>query len=143
MSKSLWLRLTAGLSLLVAVGHSIGFSAPAENNAVEAAARRAMQGAAFDLAGTPRNYWQLYMGFGLIVGVLLALQAVTLWLLADQEKRRPGEATAMIAVWLVGNLIMLGLDWRYLFIVPQVTQALISLLLAMALFLPTRPAKAG
>jgi hypothetical protein len=128
---TLWLRLASILTLLFALGHTLGFSAPS-GDAAELAARQAMQATSFDLAGTRTDYWSLYLGFGYSIGLFLVLQAVLLWLVAGAAARQEKTAGAMILAFLAFNLINLALLLKFFFIIPQVMEGGILLLLAIA-----------
>jgi hypothetical protein len=129
---ALWLRLASIMTLLFALGHTIGFSAPsADTN--ERVARHAMQTMSFDLAGTSVNYWGLYLGFGYSVGLFLALQSVLLWLAAGAAAGNEKASSASILAFLVCNVINLAFLLKYFFIVPQVMEGAIILFLVIAL----------
>lgn len=129
---ALWLRLASIMTLLFAIGHTLGFSAPSDE-AAEHSARHVMQTTSFSLPGTRANYWDLYLGFGYSVGLFLVLQAVLLWIIAGAAAREEKAAGPMIVAFLLCNLINMALLVKYFFIVPQVMEGAILLFLAIAL----------
>ncbi|WP_372786723.1 hypothetical protein [Phenylobacterium sp.] len=131
MSGRFWLRFAAVVSLLLALAHTVGFTKTKAG--AQLTIRRAMEAAPFDLAGSTRTYWDLYVGFGLIISALMLAQAAVLWWLAGQESRHPGESRGLVAVLFLANLAVLGLDWRYLFGAPLVSTAVITLAIGAGL----------
>ncbi|HEX3364813.1 LIC_13387 family protein [Phenylobacterium sp.] len=125
-----WLRTAAIASLLLTLAHTFGFTKTQPG--AQLAARRAMEAAPFDLGGSVRTYWDVYVGFGLVISALMLAQAGVLWLLARQDRRHPGEGRAFVAVLFLSNLATLGLDWRYLFAAPQIVSAVITLAIGAA-----------
>jgi len=140
MNKAtLWLRLASIVTFLFALGHTIGFSQPS-GEAGEQAIRNAMQSSPFDLVGTRVNYWDLFLGFGYSIGLLFLMQAVLLWLTAGAAARNEGIARPSIIVFLLANAINMALLLKYFFIVPQVFEGVIVVLLVIALITDRRAA---
>jgi hypothetical protein len=132
-----WLRFAAVTSLLLAAAHTVGFTKT--HAGVQLATRKVMEAAPFDLAGSMRTYWDVYVGFGLTISAMMCGQAVVLWLLAQQETRHPGESRPLLAVLFLSNLAVVALSWRYLFIAPQVVSAVIALAIGAAFATMGRP----
>jgi len=130
--KTISLRVASVLTLMLALAHTRGFATPG-HDAAQFATHKVMAANAFHLMNATRTYWDLYIGFGLIISALMIMQAALLWFVADAEKQRPGENKALIATLLVGNLAVFGLDARYLFIAPVVSTGLIVLAIGVAL----------
>ena len=137
MLRPLALRAAAVVSLLLTLAHTRGFQRPGPDPA-QFATRKLMEASPFHVMDQMRTYWDLYVGFGLIISALMFMQAALLWFVADAEKRHPGEQRAMIATLLAGNVAVAALDWRYLFIAPVVGGVLIVLATGLALA-PHRP----
>src|SRR5262245_4580875 len=76
------LRTASGLTLLFAVGHTMGaaesWSPVGENDVLGS-----MRTFEFDVSGATRTYWHFYMGFGLYISALLLLQTALLWQLGS------------------------------------------------------------
>jgi hypothetical protein len=82
MSARAWLRTAAAVTVLFAVGHSIGtFSPPPPGGA--SAVAQAMQTVQFDLFGAQRTYWDLFHGYGVLIILVGAFLAVQLWQLGS------------------------------------------------------------
>jgi hypothetical protein len=89
----------------------------------------------FDVQGFSRSYWDFFVGAGLFVGAFLLFAAVLAWQLgrmSQQELRLMPVVTWTLAILFVCLTI---LSWMYLFIVPVIFSALISLSLVMAAWL--------
>jgi hypothetical protein len=132
MIGRLSLRLAAFFSLALTVLHTIGFTKPGPDSA-QATVRRAMESTAFNLGGSIRTYWDVYLGFGLSISALLLGQTLVLWLLARADAQRPGENRGIIAAMLLGNVLMIVVSTRYLFVAPVISTGLITIPLAVAL----------
>lgn len=135
MRGSFCLKLASAISGLFAAGHLAGFWRPAPENAAQQLAHRAMMINRFDLAGSDRSYWEIYLGFGLIIGVFYIVQTAILWLLPRLEDRKP-----ILLSLTIGNAAILALLARYLFIIPQLMQAAIVMLLLLAAWRMRDPA---
>jgi hypothetical protein len=97
-----------------------------------------MKSSKFDFMGSLRSYWDLYLGLGLVVSVSLLLQAVLLWQLASLAKADPVKARPFMASLLLAFIAAVVLSWRFFFIAPLVTEALIAILIALA-YVSARP----
>jgi hypothetical protein len=138
MKPSLFLRLAAVISLLIAVGHTLGRPWTPRLDAQGAAVVDAMQSYHMNVMGSERTYFDFYLGFGWIVGVYLLAQTVLLWFLAGFGATEAARARPFVAVFFVANLLITGLDSRFLFAVPLIMSAVITLCLGWA-WLAMRP----
>jgi hypothetical protein len=97
MTATRWLRISSVLSLLFAVGHTLGgrkYWSPMGDNQV----LQAMRTVHFDLAGTSRSYLDFYRGFGYSISVFQVMLAVLLWQLATLARANGDATRPMIAV---------------------------------------------
>jgi hypothetical protein len=105
----LWLRATAVILALFAIGHTLGTAAPrAAHGAEEAAVFRAMQSFRFPVMGFTRSYWEFYRGFAITIGVLQVALAIVAWQTATIAGREPRAAVPLattVLVTCVGLLI--------------------------------------
>lgn len=128
MSTTVWLRISAIISLVFAVGHSMGgmrnWSPVADNQVLQS-----MRTVHFDVMGVSRSYLDFYMGFGYSITVSLFLQSVLLWILSNLARTHASVARPMIAAFAVATALGGLIAWRYIFPVP----ALFSLVLCAAL----------
>jgi NADH:ubiquinone oxidoreductase subunit 6 (subunit J) len=128
MSTTVWLRISAIISLVFAVGHSMGgmqnWSPVADSPVLQS-----MRTVHFDVMGVNRSYLDFYMGFGYPITVSLFLQSVLLWILSNLARTHASIARPMIAAFAVASALGGLIAWRYIFPVP----ALLSLVLCAAL----------
>jgi hypothetical protein len=128
MSTTIWLRISAVISLLFAVGHSLGgmqnWSPVADNPVLQS-----MRAVHFDVMGVSRSYLDFYLGFGYSITVSLCLQAILLWILSGLARTHAAAIRPMIAAFAVAAAVSGLIAWRYIFPVP----ALFSLVLCAAL----------
>lgn len=128
MKTTIWLRVSAIISLLFAVGHTLGgmqsWSPIADNTVLQS-----MRTVHFDVMGVHRSYLDFYLGFGYSLSVSLFLQSVLLWILSNVARRDATIARPMIAAFVVAIALGGIIAWKYLFPVP----ALFSLALGAPL----------
>ena len=128
MNTTIWLRISAIISLLFAVGHSLGglqsWSPIADNTVLQS-----MRTVHFDVMGVHRSYLDFYVGFGYSLSVSLFLQSVLLWFLSNVARGDAAITRPMIAAFVVAIALGGIIAWRYLFPVP----ALFSLALCAPL----------
>jgi hypothetical protein len=128
------LRITSIISLLFAVGHTLGgqksWSPIGENDVF-----RAMKSFSFQTEGVSRTYLDFYLGFGFILGVYLLLQAVLLWQLATIAKTDPLLARPPVASFFVASVASAWLSWTFIFPLPAVFSAVIAVCLGLAFYL--------
>lgn len=128
MSTTIWLRISAIISLLFAVGHSLGgmqhWSPNADNPVLQS-----MRAVHFDVMGVNRSYLDFYLGFGYSIAVSLFLQSVLLWILGGLARAHAAIARPMIGAFAVAAVLSTLIAWRYIFPIP----ALFSLVLSAAL----------
>jgi hypothetical protein len=134
MTTTLWLRISAVLSFLFAVGHTLGgrkLWSPMGDNAV----LDAMRSTRFQTMGVERSYLDFYLGFGYSISILQIMQAVLLWQLGTLAATNPRAARPMIAAIAVATAFLGIISYRLIFPLPAVFSAvlLISLVVSYAL----------
>jgi len=92
----------------------------------------------FDVQGFSRTYWDLFVAAGFSVGVFYLFAAVLAWQLGGLPV---GNLAAMrVTVWALplcfAAITIIG--WKYLFILPIVISAAITLCLAAAAWLSAK-----
>src|SRR5215469_5965703 len=131
MKPSLLLRIASIVTLVLAVGHTSGglsfWSPPGETDVL-----RAMRSFHFDTAGASRSYLDFLLGFGFINSVYLFMQAIVLWQLASMAKSDALRVRPLIGSFLLASLVSIVLAWKFIFVVPVVSFALISVFLGLA-----------
>jgi hypothetical protein len=86
MRVSVLYRVAAVLSLLFAVGHTLGFRQSDPKWGVDALLG-SMQSIHFDVQGFNRTYWDLFVAAGLSVGVFYLFAAILAWQLGAFRRR--------------------------------------------------------
>jgi low temperature requirement protein LtrA len=136
MKPTLFLRGAAAVTLLLGVGHLVGRPWTPSKDPLAAAVVVAMKSHQMDVMGFNRTFMDFYLGFGLMLGVFLLAQGVLLWMLADLANSDPVRARRMVAVFLIINLLQTALAAAYLFTVPLVMSAAVTLCLGVAIAIP-------
>lgn len=128
------LRAASILSLLYCLGHMSGLPwTPGETSGAVAVVE-SMRSVRFEAVGEQRTYWDFYFGFGLIIGVDLAVQAAVLWWLSALARRQASALTPVLGVLVVGATGNLVLSHRYFFAIPAAFGLLIALLIAASIW---------
>jgi hypothetical protein len=131
MTATLLLRISAIISLLFAVGHSLGGTkrwSPMGDNEV----LKAMTDVRFDVMGASRSYLDFFMGFGWSISVALVLQSVLLWQLASLAQSGVAQTRPMIAAFAVASLASGLIAWRFILPVPALFSAVLLAVLVAA-----------
>jgi hypothetical protein len=131
MTTARLLRIDAVIFLLFALGHwffspwTIGIEGEALN-ALSAAARTN-----HPVFGLMRSYWDFHVGFGHMAGVTFVMEAALLWLLAGLAG---GAASikSLLAVLVVANIAIAGLQVVYFFWPPIILSVLATAILILA-----------
>jgi hypothetical protein len=133
-----FLRAAAVVTLLYCAGHTIGMPWTPYTDAEATSVLEAMKNHSFEAEGFKGTYWDLYFGFGLIIGVFLLVQAVVLWQVASLAKTDAIRVRPIAVSFLVAFAINAALSWKYFFAVPVVLASVIAICLAIALVLAGR-----
>jgi hypothetical protein len=135
MRASVFYRIAAVLLLLLDAGHTSGFPWSDPAWGVDLGPMRSTH---FYILGFDRTYWDFYVGFGLIISVILLLAVVLAWQLGSlpPESLAKMRGTAWtFALCFAGITI---LDWKYFFIIPIVFSIVITLTLTVAAWLSAK-----
>jgi hypothetical protein len=137
MKASVFYRIAAVLLVLFAAGHTIGFRQSDPQWGVDALLS-SMRSIHFDMQGSDRTYWDLFVAAGFCVGVFYLFAAILAWQLG-------GLPTATLALmrgttWAFALCFaaITVVSWRYLFIIPIVFSIAITLCLTAAAWLSAR-----
>jgi hypothetical protein len=137
MKASLFYRSAAVLLLLFAIGHTLGFRDSDPAWGVEGLLG-SMRSIHFDVQGSSRTYWDLFLAAGFSVGAFYLFAAVLAW----QLGRLPAETLAAMRVttWAFALCFaaITAVSWRYLFILPVAFSGLISICLTAGAWLSAR-----
>jgi hypothetical protein len=133
MKPALLLRIASIITLLFAVGHTIGgtnsWSPVGETDVL-----RAMRSFHFDAGGVSRTYMDFYLGLGFTITVYLLLQTVLLWQLATIANVDPVRIRPMIASLFLASVACAFLSWKFILAVPAIFCVVIAACLALAFY---------
>ena len=137
MKAFIFYRVAAVLLLLFAVAHTLGFSQSDPKWGVDALLG-SMRSIHFDVQGSNRTYWDLFVAAGLSVGVFYLFAAILAWQLGGL----PGETLARMRgiAWAFALCFaaITVVSWRYLFILPVVFSLVITVCLISAAWLSSK-----
>jgi len=132
MKSSTFLRIASVITLLYFAGHTSGAPWTPGVGSEELPVLEAMKSHSFDVLGSTRSYWNLYVGFGIAISLFLLMQGVVLWQLGSLAKTDGLRIRPIIASFTVAFLVNTLVTWEYFFVVPAVMSAAISICLALA-----------
>ena len=131
MKASMFYRLAAVLLLLFAIAHTLGFRQSDPSWGVDALLA-SMRSIHFNLQGTYRTYWDLFQAAGFSLGVFYAFAAILAWQLgglqAEDFLRMRVTAWAFPLCFAAITIV----SWKFLFILPVIFSAVITLCLVAA-----------
>ena len=128
MTTTLWLRISAVVSLLFTAGHTMGGLSrwsPMGDNAV----LQAMSTVRFETMGASRTYLDFFMGFGWSISVAMLMQTILLWQLASLARTDAVPVRPLIAVFALATAASGVIAWHFIFPLP----ALFSVVLVVCL----------
>jgi hypothetical protein len=134
MSVSLLYRVSSGLLVLFALGHTIGFRRVDPRWNADGVVS-SMRSVSFDVQGVNRSYWDFFSGFGLFVSVFLVFAAILAWQLGSMSPDRRAAIPFVRWSFALCFVLIAVLSWRYFFMVPGVFSTLIALGLVGAAWL--------
>ena len=134
MKASIFYRIAAGLLVLFAIGHTLGFRQSDPRWGVDGLLH-GMRSIHFEVQGFHRSYWDFFLAAGFSVGVFNVFAAILAWQLA----RLPGGTLSLMraALWAFALCfaVVTVLSWRFLFILPIALSAAITLCLTAGAWL--------
>jgi hypothetical protein len=139
MHGKLYLRAAAVITLLLAIGHTLGHPWLPVLEDQGRAVVAAMGAYRFDVMGLSRSYRDFHLGFGWMLAAYLYGHAVLFWQLAGLPLESRAGTRAIVAVLLLEALVITTLAGMYLFWIPLLMSASIALCLSMALFVRRPP----
>jgi len=140
MKASLFYKIAAVLLLLFALGHTLGFrqSDPAWGADALLAQMRSIH---FDVQGFHRSYWDLFQAAGFCVGVFYFFSAILAWQLGSLPRTTLPQMRLTAWSFALTFAAITIISWRYLFILPIVFGAVITICLTAAAWLSAKPSK--
>jgi hypothetical protein len=127
----LLLRAAAGITVLLAVGHTLGHPWTPVGDAEGQRIVDAMRSYRFDVMGLTRSYDDFYQGFGWMNGVYLLAHAILFWQLSNLAKVAPNYARPQVALLCIESVLVAALAARFLFWIPLGMSATIAALLLL------------
>ena len=131
MTTTVLLRISAVISLVFALGHSLGglkrWSPMGDNDVL-----KAMETVRFDTMGANRSYLDFFTGFGWSLTVAMLLQSVLLWQLASLARTDAAQVRPMIAAFAVATLAGGIIAWQFILPVPALFSAALLIVLVAA-----------
>lgn len=134
MSGSLLYRISSGLLVLFALGHTIGFRQVDPHWNADGVVS-GMRIVTFDVQGMNRSYWDFFAGFGLFVSVFLVFAAILAWQLGSMSRESLAAIPVVRWSFALCFVLIAVLTWRYFFIAPGVFTTLIAVGLVGAAWL--------
>jgi len=138
VKAQIFYRISSALLLLFAAAHTLGFRQSDPAWGVDALLG-SMRSIHFDVQGSSRTYWDLFVAAGFSVGVFYLFAAVLAWQLGGL----PPETLAgmRVTAWALALCFaaITVVSWRYLFIVPTVFSLVITVCLTVAARLSAKP----
>ena len=132
MNAKLWLRISAIVSLLLAVGHTLGGRKSWSPNG-EHPVLQQMRDVHFDVMGVNRSFYDFYMAFGYSLSVAILMQSILLWQLSGMVATDPARVRPMIAVITAAVVASGVIAWRMIFPIPVYFEFTLAVCLVMAL----------
>jgi hypothetical protein len=131
MTTTIWLRISAVISLLFTLGHTIGGLtrwSPMGDNAV----LQAMSTVHFETMGVSRTYLDFFMAFGWSLSVAMLMQSVLLWQVASLARTEAARVRPLVLVFALATVASGIIAWRLIFPLPALFSAVLVVCLAAA-----------
>jgi hypothetical protein len=93
--------------------------------------------------GFTRSYWDLFQAGGFSVGVFFLFSAILSWQLGDLPPASLRQMRVAACAFALCFAAVTVFSWMYLFLIPIVFSALITLCLAVAAWLSMKPLPAA
>jgi len=144
MKPKLWLRVVAFLTLLVAVGQTIGyFTRKVTNDHANIAVISHMEQYKFNFHGSMRSWDNFYEGLSLDVSLVLFVFTAVFSILAGVSKKHPKVCYNMLWPFLICYIGFTVTGFMYFFVVPAVSTLICTILIIVTLIQLRRSHKRG
>jgi hypothetical protein len=134
MNPVLFLRIASVLTVIHSALHTIGGVYGTPPPGIQQTTAALMKANQFPVMGLTRSYWDFHLGFGLAIGLFLLIEGVIFWQLSSLAKTNRAQLRPILVIFLIGYLALAGISWTYFFPPPVITEILIALCLAAAIF---------
>jgi hypothetical protein len=142
MKASVLYRIAAVLLLLFAVGHTLGFRQSDPSWGVDSLLA-SMRSIHFGMQGFNRTYWDFFVAAGFSVGVLYLFAAILAWQLGSLPPATLAFMRGTAWAFALCFAVITFLSGRYLFVIPIVFSALITVSLIAAAWLSPKQVTAA
>ena len=132
MNSTLWLRISALLTGLFCVAHTLGYPWVGQLSAGQIAQMSGIETIKVPIQGFTRSYSDFHKGFGWYISAMLLVQAVVLWRMGSLARTEPRSARFIASVFALLFAGTVALDTLYFFWGPIIFSALIASTLAIA-----------
>jgi len=134
MKLVMLLRIAAVVALVQFLAHTTLFLTYSPSHGPEEAQLvEAMKSHVFAFSGVKRSYWDMYFGYGLFSAFNCLLEAVVLWLLANQAQQSAKTVLPLVAAFVMANVVYAILIWTYFFSLPGYFDVSLVVILTWAL----------
>jgi len=141
-SPQLLIRTASILLVALTLGHMSAYPWSSARVAEQVRLSGTMRSVPFGFMGQTTTYWNLYFGWGMLVGILLLALAIVVWLLAELIPHAPRIVAKLCAVIAGTSLIGAYLSWRFFFLPPCLLFLAIAISLSIATLILTRRSSA-
>lgn len=137
MKASLFYRIASVLLLLFAAGHTLGFRQSDPSWGVDALLG-SMRSIHFQVQGFSRTYWDLFVAAAFCVGAFYFFAAILAWQLGGLPPQTLAQLRGVVWAFAVCFAAITLVSWRYLFVLPIVLSAVITVCLIAAAWLSAK-----
>jgi hypothetical protein len=126
------IRVSSALFAGLMIGHMSAYPWASADAPQQTQLVGSMKAVAFEFMGERSTYWNLYFGWGLLVGILLLALALVLWLLSDIARVAPRSAGLISGIVAATSLAGACLSFRYFYIPPFLFFSILCAILTAA-----------
>jgi hypothetical protein len=135
-----WFRVAAGLMLLFAIGHTIGFLTFQPPSVEGQNVWKAMNAVRFSIGSSTFSYGDFYKGFGLFITAFQLFATWLAWSLGAMARREAAGVRTIAWGMSILQLVSLALSLRYFSSGPVVLSGLTAACLIVAAISSSPPA---
>ena len=128
MTATTLYRISAGVLVLFAAGHTVGFLKFKPPTPEGVAVQHSMDSVTFQLGSQTFSYGDFYRGFGLFCTLYLLFAAYLAWYLSTMAQNHPQNIGALSWIFFVLQVASIAVSWKYFIPPPVIFSAILSLL---------------
>lgn len=126
------IRISSILFMGLMVGHMSAYPWTSTQAPQEVGLTGLMKSIPFEFMGERSTYWDLYFGWGLLVGALLLTLAIILWFLAGLARTGLRSVGAITGIISATSLVGACLSLRFFYVPPLIFFSIICVILMAA-----------